>query len=43
MESITTQDISDDGARKVLRAAMEKARAIDCKMDIAVVDAGTHL
>ena len=40
---MTTQDISDDGARKVLRAAIEKSRAIDCKMDIAVVDAGTNL
>ena len=43
MEQVTTKDISDEAARKVLRAAMEKSREIDCKMDIAVVDAGSNL
>ena len=43
MEQITTKDISDEAARKVLRAATEKSREIDCKMDIAVVDAGSNL
>lgn len=43
MEQVTTMDISDEGARKILRAAMGKARAIDCKMNIAVVDAGSNL
>ena len=36
-------DISDDGARKVLRTAMEKSREIDGKMNIAVVDGGANL
>ena len=36
-------NISDDGARKVLRTAMEKSREIDGKMNIAVVDAGANL
>jgi uncharacterized protein GlcG (DUF336 family) len=43
MEQVSTKDISDEAARKILRAAMEKSRAIDCKMDIAVVDAGANL
>ena len=28
---------------KTLRAAVEKAKEIDCKMNIAIVDAGTNL
>ena len=28
---------------KILRAAVEKAKEIDCKMNIAIVDAGTNL
>lgn len=43
MEQVTTKDISDEAARKILRAATEKSRAIDCKMNIAVVDAGSNL
>jgi uncharacterized protein GlcG (DUF336 family) len=38
-----TNDITDDGTRKILRAAVEKAKEIDCKMNIAIVDAGTNL
>ena len=43
MENTAAKDISDEGARKVLRAAIEKSREIDCKMNIAVVDAGANL
>ena len=38
METITL-----DEARRVIAAAEEKARDIDCPMDIAVVDAGGNL
>ncbi|MGV7220811.1 MAG: GlcG/HbpS family heme-binding protein [Nitrospinales bacterium] len=38
-----THDITDDDARKILRAAVEKSKELDCKMNIAVVDAGTNL
>ncbi len=38
METITLED-----ARRVIAAAEEKAAAIGCPMDIAVVDAGGHL
>jgi uncharacterized protein GlcG (DUF336 family) len=40
---ITTFDITTAQAQHVLMAAMEKARAINTKMDIAVVDAGGNL
>lgn len=43
MVHITTKDISDEGARRVLLAAIEKSREIECQMNIAVVDAGTNL
>ena len=36
-------DITLDQARAVLDAALKKARQIDTKMDIAVVDAGANL
>ena len=36
-------DITWDQARAVLEAALKKAREIDTKMDIAVVDAGANL
>jgi uncharacterized protein GlcG (DUF336 family) len=36
-------DITWDQARAVLDAALKKAREIDTKMDIAVVDAGANL
>jgi uncharacterized protein GlcG (DUF336 family) len=39
----TTKDITADQAHAVLAAAMAKAREIDTKMDIAVVDAGGNL
>lgn len=38
VESITLED-----ARRVIAAAEEKAREIDCPMDIAIVDAGGNL
>ena len=37
------KDLSDDCARDVVKAAMEKAIKIGCKMDIGVVDAGANL
>jgi uncharacterized protein GlcG (DUF336 family) len=40
---INTRDISLDQAHAVIAAAVEKARAVDTKMDIAVVDAGGNL
>ena len=36
-------DITLDQARAAVTAAIEKARAIDTKMDIAIVDAGANL
>ncbi len=43
MTSISTSDISLDQAHAVVHAALDKAKAIDTKMDIAVVDAGGNL
>ena len=40
---LNQKDISDECARNVVKAAMDKAVAIGCKMDIAVVDAGANL
>lgn len=40
---IQTQDISLEQASAVVHAAIAKARTIDTKMDIAVVDAGGNL
>lgn len=40
---IQTLDVSLDQAHAVVMAAVEKAREIDTKMDIAVVDAGGNL
>src|SRR5687768_18482944 len=40
---LTTKDITTDEARAVVTAAIEKARAINVKMDIAVVEAGGNL
>lgn len=42
-KGISTPDIDLDSAMRVLKAAQEKAGAINCKMDIAVVDAGGNL
>jgi uncharacterized protein GlcG (DUF336 family) len=42
-EAIQTRDISLDQAHAALMAAFEKAKQIDTKMDIAVVDAGGNL
>ncbi|MCB9850963.1 MAG: heme-binding protein [Phycisphaerales bacterium] len=36
-------DITQDQAQTALQAAVEKARAINCKMNVAVVDAGANL
>ena len=41
--TISTQDISADQARAVVRAAIAKATEIGAKMNIAVVDAGGNL
>ena len=43
MGTLNTQDISTDQALAAVNAAMAKAKAIDTKMDIAVVDAGCNL
>ncbi len=43
MESISTQDLSLEQAGAVVKAAIEKAGAIETKMDVAVVDAGGNL
>ena len=42
-DGLNQQDISDECARDVLQAAMEKAAEIGCNMNIAVVDAGANL
>lgn len=41
--ALETKDISLEQAQAVVAAALEKAAAIDTKMDIAVVDAGGNL
>ena len=40
---LNQKDISDECARNVVMAAIDKAVEIGCKMDIAVVDAGANL
>jgi uncharacterized protein GlcG (DUF336 family) len=42
-QAIATKDISLEQAQAAVKAAAEKAKAINCKMDIAVVDAGGNL
>lgn len=41
--ALMTRDITDSQARAVIDAAVEKAKSIDTRMDIAVVDAGGNL
>jgi uncharacterized protein GlcG (DUF336 family) len=41
--ALVSKDISDQQAHAVLAAAMNKAKEINTKMDIAVVDAGGNL
>jgi uncharacterized protein GlcG (DUF336 family) len=43
MEALNTRDISTEQALAVVKAAMAKAKEINTKMDIAVVDAGSNL
>ncbi len=43
MSALNTKDMSLEQAQAAVAAAIEKARAIDTKMDIAVVDAGANL
>ena len=43
MSTIATHDISLDQANAAITAAIAKAREIDTKMDIAIVDAGGNL
>lgn len=40
---LATRDIGEDLAHRVLMAAVEQARQINTKMDIAIVDAGGNL
>jgi uncharacterized protein GlcG (DUF336 family) len=40
---LNQKDISDEGARDVLQAAMIKAAEIGCNMNIAIVDVGANL
>jgi len=42
-ETMQSADIDLETARKAVTAAVEKAREINCAMDIAIVDAGTNL
>ncbi|MEX0742358.1 MAG: heme-binding protein [Phycisphaeraceae bacterium] len=43
MASISTKDISLTQARAAVDGALAKAKELDVKMDIAIVDAGTNL
>ena len=43
MDALSTKDISTEQALAVVNAAIAKAKAINTKMDIAVVDAGCNL
>lgn len=43
MSALNTKDMSLEQAQSAIAAAIEKARAIDTKMDIAIVDAGANL
>ena len=43
MEALSTKDISLEQALLIVGKAIEKAKAIKTKMDIAVVDAGCNL
>jgi uncharacterized protein GlcG (DUF336 family) len=43
MEALNTRDISTEQALAVVKAAMAKAKEINTRMDIAVVDAGSNL
>ena len=43
MPTLSTQDIGLEEARAAVSAAIEKAKQIDTKMDIAIVDAGANL
>ena len=43
MEALSTKDISLEQALLIVGKAIEKAKAIQTKMDIAVVDAGCNL
>ncbi len=43
LSTLSTHDISLEQARAVVTAAIEKAREIGTKMNIAVVDAGSNL
>ncbi len=43
VDALTTKDISLDQAHAVLAAAINKAREISTKMDVAVIDAGGNL
>lgn len=40
---MNTPDISLETAQAAVAAAIEKSNAIDCKMDITIVDAGANL
>jgi len=41
--SLKTQDISLEQAQNAVAAAIDKAKALGCRMDIAIVDAGANL
>ena len=42
-EAIATKDLSLDQAGAIIKAAVEKSKEINTKMDIAIVDAGGNL
>ena len=41
--ALNLKDLSDECAQNIIKAAMEKAKEIGTKMNIAVVDAGANL
>ena len=43
MDTVASKKITREGAMKVLGAAVERARALDAHVSIAVVDDGGHL
>ena len=43
MDTIASRKLTREGAMKVLNTAVERARALNCHVSIAVVDDGGHL
>jgi uncharacterized protein GlcG (DUF336 family) len=43
MDTVASRKLTQEGARKVLDAAVERARGLSCHVSIAIVDDGGHL